>query len=685
MHTVSSKKSRSVDNPAMASIKDKQRIEKLRDEINLHNYRYYVLDAPEIPDSEYDRLLRELQKLEQIYPELITSDSPTQRVGATPLTEFQEVKHQVPMLSLGNAFSDQELTDFNKRACETLDVAVVQYAAEPKLDGLAISLRYEKGALVRAATRGDGSTGEDVTLNIRTIDAIPLKLRDKNIPPVLEVRGEVIMTKAGFEKLNQAQKDKGEKAFANPRNAAAGSLRQLDPKITATRPLSFMAYGIGYYEDMTLPATHSKLMQQLKIWGIPINPESKVLKNIQDCFGYYKQLEQKRNSLPYEIDGIVYKVDRFDQQEELGFVSRAPRWAIARKFPAQEEMTKLLDIDVQVGRTGALTPVARLEPVYVGGVTVSNATLHNQDEIDRLDVRKGDTVIVRRAGDVIPQVVSVVLSKREGKPRKYHLPDKCPVCGSETARFEDEAATFCTGGLYCSAQQKEAIKHFASRRAMNIDGLGDKLVEQLVDEKLINNIADLYKLDFEKLCKLERMGEKSAKNLIVALDNSKHTTLARFIFALGIHNVGETTAQTLANHFTTLENIINASEEELLEVSDVGPIVAENLLTFFNEPHNSEVIKKLLDAGISWPAIEKRSKADLPLKDKTFVITGTLETMGRNDAKVLLQNLGAKVTGSVSKKTDYVVVGENPGSKADKAEQLGVKILDETEFKKIIA
>ena len=661
----------------MANEKIKKRLDSLREEINAHNYSYYVLDNPDVPDSEYDRLLRELGDIEEQNPDLITPDSPSQRVGATPLDSFSEVKHEVPMLSLGNAFSDQDMTDFDKRIREGVEQDNIEYAAEPKLDGLAISLLYKNGMLERAATRGDGRTGEEVTLNIRTIDAIPLKLRGKNFPPLIEIRGEVVMPKAGFEKLNQQQLDKGEKPFVNPRNAAAGSLRQLDPKVTATRPLSFYSYGVGLIEGMTLPIKHSDMMEKLKCWGLRINPESKVVKGAKGCIEYYENLSRKRNDLPDEIDGIVYKTNEIKLQDIMGFVSRAPRWAIARKFPAQEEMTTLLDIDIQVGRTGALTPVARLEPVFVGGVTVSNATLHNQDEIDRLDVRKGDTVIIRRAGDVIPQIVSVVKSKRQGKPRRFYLPEKCPVCESETARFDDEAVTYCTGGLFCEAQRKEAIKHFASRRAMNVDGLGDKLVEQLVDEGLIQTIADLYHLEVNTLINLERMAEKSAMKLIYSLDKSKSTTLAKFVFSLGIHSIGETTAQTLANHFSTLDGIMTATEEKLLEVPDVGPIVAENLLAFFKQEHNVEVVNALINVGIYWPKIEKKSADDQPLAGKTFVVTGTLETMGRNDAKAALQDLGAKVAGSVSKKTDYVVVGENAGSKASKAEDLGIAILDE--------
>jgi DNA ligase (NAD+) len=662
-----------------------KRINSLREEINNHNHSYYVLDNPEVPDSEYDRLLRELSELEQQNPDLITADSPTQRVGATPLDSFSEVQHEVPMLSLGNAFSEQDMSDFDKRIREGVEHENIEYAAEPKLDGLAISLLYKNGILERAATRGDGRTGEDVTLNIRTIDAIPLKLRGKDYPPLIEIRGEVVMPKAGFDKLNQQQLEKDEKLFVNPRNAAAGSLRQLDPQVTATRPLSFYSYGIGLVEGAVLPSKHSLVMDKLKSWGLRINPESKVVTGVKGCLAYYESLAKKRNDLPDEIDGIVYKVDDIELQNIMGFVSRAPRWAIARKFPAQEEMTKLLAIDIQVGRTGALTPVARLEPVFVGGVTVSNATLHNQDEIERLDVRTGDTVIVRRAGDVIPQIVSVVKSKREGKPRRFYLPDKCPVCGSETARFEDEAVTFCTGGLYCEAQRKEAIKHFASRRAMNVDGLGDKLVEQLVDEGLIHTIADLYTLKVEDLSKLERMAEKSAKNLVASLEESKKTTLAKFVFSLGIHSIGETTAATLANHFLTLEKIMKADEEKLLAVADVGPIVAGNLITFFHQEHNLEVVEQLRAVDINWPKIKNKSANEQPLAGKIFVVTGTLETMGRNDAKTALLNLGAKVSGSVSKKTDYVVVGDNPGSKATKAEDLGISILDEKALIKLLA
>ena len=655
----------------------KKRVDQLREEVNHHNYCYYVLDAPEIPDSEYDRLLRELQQLEQQYPQLIVPESPTQRVGVTPLGEFAEVKHRVPMLSLNNAFDEQEVEDFDRRARERLDVNEIVYTAEPKLDGLAISLLYENGVLVRGATRGDGNTGEDVTQNVRTIETIPLKLVGKNYPRVLEVRGEVIMTKSGFEKLNQAQRKKGEKTFANPRNAAAGSLRQLDARITATRPLSFYAYAVGVAEEGELADSQHQLLAQLRDWGLRTNPEIKQVTGVQGCLDYYHAIQTKREHLDYDIDGVVYKVDDLRQQTTLGFVSRAPRWAVAHKFAAQEEMTKLLAIDVSVGRTGAVTPVARLEPVFVGGVTVTNATLHNQDEIERKDIRIGDTVIVRRAGDVIPEVVSAVVSKRPKGAKKFVMPDTCPVCGSEVIRLENEAVARCTGGLFCAAQRKQAIKHFASRRAMDIEGLGDKLVEQLVDQGMVHDVADLFSLSVAQLAEMERMGEKSAQNIVDALEKSKDTSLPRFLFALGIRQVGETTARTLAQHFGTLDAIMHVSKEDLETVQDVGPVVAESIAHFFHEPHNQEVIQKLKKAGVHWPDIKVKAVESLPLAGKTFVITGTLASMSRDEAKDKLQQLGAKVSGSVSKKTDYVVVGENPGSKATKAEELGLQILDE--------
>ncbi len=657
------------------------RVSELRDQINFHNYRYYVLDDPEIPDAEYDRLLRELQTLEEQHPELITVDSPTQRVGAAPISEFGEVKHSVPMLSLGNAFDDDEVSSFDRRVREGLDTeAEVEYVVEPKLDGLAASLRYENGVLVQAATRGDGVMGEDVTHNVRTIESIPLKLIGNDYPPVLEVRGEIYMPKAGFEKLNERAREKGEKEFANPRNAAAGSLRQLDPRITAERPLAMYCYGVGEVSGGDLPDRHDAILKRLNQWGLRINPEVHTVKGVKGLLDYYAEIGNKRDSLPYEIDGVVYKVNDLEQRDVLGFVSRAPRWAIAHKFPAQEEMTRVLDIEVQVGRTGAITPVARLEPVYVGGVTVSNATLHNEDEVKRKDVRIGDTVIVRRAGDVIPEVVSVVLSKRPADTNVFKMPTSCPVCGSDVTKPEGEAVARCDGGLYCGAQRKEAIKHFASRKAMNVDGLGDKLVEQLVDQELIHDAADLYKLELSQLANMERMGEKSAANLVAALVKSKQTTFARFLFALGIREVGEATAQTLAQEFGDLDSLAAASEERLQEVQDVGPIVASRIHSFFQQAHNQEVIEKLLAVGIQWPAVEKPKADAQPLAGQTYVLTGTLNSMSRSEGKERLQALGAKVAGSVSKKTSCVIAGAEAGSKLTKAESLGVEIMDEDGF-----
>ncbi len=654
------------------------RINELREILNHHSYQYYVLDDPEIPDAEYDRLYRELQALEQQYPELITHDSPTQRVGDRPLKGFAEVKHEVPMLSLDNVFSDEELKDFNKRILQRLDSdEEIIFAAEPKLDGLAVSLLYENGVLVRAGTRGDGATGEDITQNIRTIHSIPLRLLGDDIPTVLEVRGEVFMPKAGFERLNQQARESGEKVFANPRNAAAGSLRQLDPRVTAKRPLAMYCYSVGKLEGAASTDTHSERLNQLQHWGLPICKERRTVKGVEGCLKYFHQLGEKRNSLPYEIDGIVYKVDSLQLQNELGFVARAPRWAIAHKFPAQEEMTTVNAIEFQVGRTGALTPVARLEPVFVAGVTVSNATLHNMDEVNRKDVRVGDKVIIRRAGDVIPEVVRVVPGSRKHKADRVMMPKHCPVCGSDVEQIEGEAVARCSGGLFCAAQRKESIKHFASRKAMDIDGLGDKLVEQLVEASYVDHVNDLYALDVEQLCKLERMGQKSASKLIEALEKSKHTTLARFIYSLGIREVGEATAQTLAQYFASLEALMQADEDALQAVEDVGPVVAAHIVRFFNQPHNIEVIEKLIAAGVYWDAIEKVEVQKQTLEGKTFVLTGTLSQMTRDEAKQALQARGAKVTGSVSKKTSYVVVGDSPGSKAAKAEQLGVEILDE--------
>ena len=666
------------------SKKEQMRVKELRNQLNYHNYRYYVLDDPEIADIEYDRMLRELQMLEAKSPEIVTPDSPTQRVGAAPLKAFKQVKHKVPMLSLGNVFNEQELNDFNRRVCDGLDVEEVEYSAEPKLDGLAISLRYEMGILVTAATRGDGTTGEDVTQNVRTISAIPLKLMADDVPPVLEVRGEVFMTLAGFDKLNASQREKGEKTFANPRNAAAGSLRQLDSRITASRRLSFYCYGIGEYLGVQLPSNHYDTLQWLREFGVPVSKEVRRIKGIKACLKYYHDIMRRRDKLPYEIDGVVYKVNDHEQQEILGFVSRAPRWATAHKFPAHEEQTTVTAIDVQVGRTGAITPVARLEPVSVGGVTVTNATLHNEAEVHRKDVRPGDTVIVRRAGDVIPEVVSVVMSKRKKGARKFKMPAHCPVCDSEVIKQEGEAVARCSGGLYCAAQRKEAIKHFASRKAMDIDGLGDKLVEQMTDSGLINHVADLYSLKARQIADMERMGEKSADNLIAALEKSKATTLPKFIYALGIREVGEATALSLANHFGTFGAIREADIETLQQVPDVGPVVAANVYHFFRQPHNIEVIEALIKAGVHWQDIEVTESGEQPLAGMTFVLTGTLSTLKRNDAKAALQALGAKVSGSVSKNTSYVIAGENAGSKLSKAGELHVPVLEESALQKIL-
>ncbi len=655
-------------------------VDALRNQINFHNYLYYVLDAPEVTDAEYDRLLRRLETLERQYPELITADSPTQRVGAAPVAEFAKVKHEIPMLSLGNAFSAEEVTQFDQRLCARLEVECIEYTVEPKLDGLAVSLLYEHGHLQRAATRGDGATGENITQNIRTLATVPLVLRGDDIPTRLEVRGEVIMTKSGFERLNREQAARGEKTFANPRNAAAGSLRQLDPRITAQRPLEIYCYGVGVIEGVPPSARHRELLQRLQSWGLRVYAGIEVARNIDDCLRTYAAMAQRRDQLPFDIDGMVYKVNDLRLQQELGFVSRAPRWAIAHKFPAQEEMTQLLAIDVQVGRTGAITPVARLQPVSVGGVIVTNATLHNQDEIERKDVRVGDTVIVRRAGDVIPEVVSVVLSRRPAHTQAFVMPCKCPVCGSDVERPDGEVVARCTGGLYCSAQRKEAIRHFAMRTAMDIEGLGDKLIEQLVDADMIKDVADIYRLQAASLAALDRMGDKSAANLVQALARSKETTLARFIFALGIRDVGEATAQSLANHVGDLDAIMAADGERLQQVPDIGPVVADSIQSFFRQSHNREVIERLLAAGVHWPAPMVTPASAQPLAGKTVVLTGTLTTMTRDAAKARLQALGAKVSASVSKKTHMVIAGAEAGSKLDKAQELGVRVLDEAAF-----
>ena len=662
-----------------------KKINQLRAELNEHNYRYYILDDPIVSDAEYDRLLRELQALEAEHPELITPDSPTQRVGALPLKSFAEVKHDVPMLSLDNAFNDEEVIAFEQRIKDRLhSEAIIEFACEPKLDGLAVSLLYENGVLVRAATRGDGFTGEDITSNIRTIPTVPLHLRGNKIPPRVEVRGEVYMPKEKFNKLNERLREKNEKVFVNPRNAAAGSLRQLDPRITATRPLEIFCYGVGAREGLNHLKTHSAVIEQLKTWGLRVCPDTRVVQGAEGCLEYYNYIMAKRNTLPYEIDGIVYKVNEIDLQERLGFVSRAPRWAIAHKFPAQEETTVVEAVEFQVGRTGALTPVARLKPVFVGGVTVSNATLHNMDEVERKDVRVGDTVVIRRAGDVIPEVVSVVLEKRPAHTKSIKLPKHCPVCGSEVIKPEEEAVARCEGGLICPAQRKEAIKHFASRKAMDINGLGDKIVEQFVDTGLIKDVADLYQLTVDQLVDLERMGEKSAENLINAIAKSKKTTLERFIYSLGIREVGEATALNLAQYFRKLDKLIEADEENLQSVPDIGPVVAAHIAAFFRQKRNLNIIEKLREHGVNWPAKQAASASQQKLAGQTFVLTGTLETMTRDEATAALQRLGAKVSGSVSKKTSYVVAGAEAGSKLTTAEKLGVTILDEKKFLKLI-
>ncbi len=658
----------------------RQRAAELRRLIEHHNYRYYVLDAPEVPDAEYDRLLRELQDLEARVPGLVTPDSPTQRVGAAPLESFGEVAHEVPMLSLANAFTEAEVRDFDRRVRERLGVERVEYAAETKIDGLAVSLRYEGGRLARAATRGDGTRGEDVTANVRTIKAVPLRLRGEDLPLILEVRGEVFMTLVGFREMNERQRARGEKTFANPRNAAAGSLRQLDPAVTADRPLTFFCYGVARCEGLDLPGRHVETLRTLAAWGLRVSPEARVVEGAEGCLAYYADLGHRRQALGYEIDGVVYKVDRLDQQAALGFVSRAPRWAVAHKFPAQEEITRVVGVEFQVGRTGALTPVARLEPVFVGGATVSNATLHNMDEVERKDVRVGDTVIVRRAGDVIPEVVGVLVERRPPDAASVVMPESCPVCGSQVVRAEGEAVARCSGGLYCPAQRKEAVRHFASRRAMDVEGLGEKLVDQLVDRGLVRTVADVYGLTAADLAALDRMGEKSAENLVGAIDHSRETTLPRFLFALGVREVGEATARTLASHFGTLDAIAAADEEALQGAPDVGPIVARHVASFFRQPHNREVIAALRAAGVRWPEGEPARAAAAPLAGQTFVLTGTLSTLGREEAKARLLALGAKVTGSVSAKTRYVVVGADPGSKLERARELGVETLDEEAF-----
>ncbi|WP_329506726.1 NAD-dependent DNA ligase LigA [Haemophilus parainfluenzae] len=659
-----------------------QQIDKLRQDLRRYEYEYHVLDNPTIPDAEYDRLFHQLKALEAAHPERITADSPTQRVGAKPLSGFAQIRHEIPMLSLDNAFSDEEFYAFVKRIEDRLIrlSEPLTFCCEPKLDGLAVSILYVNGVLTQAATRGDGTTGEDITANIRTIRNIPLQLLMDNPPARLEVRGEVFMPHEGFEHLNQQALEKGEKTFANPRNAAAGSLRQLDPKITSKRPLVLNAYGIGIAEGVDLPNTHYDRLQWLKSIGIPVNPEIRLCNGTDEVLDFYRDIQNKRSSLGYDIDGTVLKINDIALQEKLGFISKAPRWAIAYKFPAQEELTRLNDVEFQVGRTGAITPVAKLEPVFVAGVTVSNATLHNGDEIERLDIAIGDTVVIRRAGDVIPQIIGVLHDRRPADARPIIFPKTCPVCDSAIVRIEGEAVARCTGGLFCAAQRKEALKHFVSRKAMDIDGVGCKLIEQLVDRELIHTPADLFKLDLTTLTRLERMGTKSAENALASLEKAKNTTLPRFIFALGIREVGEATALNLANHFKTLEALQNADLEALQQVPDVGEVVANRILAFWHEPHNVAVVNDLIAQGVHWETVETKEVTENRFKGKTVVLTGTLTQMGRNEAKALLQDMGAKVSGSVSAKTDFVIAGDAAGSKLTKAQELGVTVLTEEEF-----
>ena len=659
-------------------------IKYLRDEIERHNYNYYALDQPEISDAEYDQLFRQLQRLEQQYPHLVIPESPTQRVGGAPLEQFSHVTHRMPMLSLNNAFDQDEVMAFDKRVHEALGVETVAYVAEPKFDGLAISLTYLDGLLVTGATRGDGYSGEDVTANLRTIRAIPLRLRVQQPPGVLEVRGEVVMPRVEFRRLQLRQRDQGEKEFVNPRNAAAGALRQLDPRITATRRLAFFAYGAGAMPEGRFTG-HSQMLDWLAEIGFPVTAERSLVRGVAGLLDYYRRMGARRDQLPFDIDGVVYKIDDLNAQKILGFVSRAPRFAIAHKFPAEEAVTVVEGIDVQVGRTGALTPVARLQPIFVGGVTVTNATLHNDEEVQRKDVRVGDVVVVRRAGDVIPEVVRVLLDQRPANTSSFRLPQVCPVCGSAVRKAADEAIARCSAGLFCAAQRKQALLHFASRRAMDIDGLGEKLVDQLVDTQLVRTPADLYHLDVPRLTGLERMAEKSAGNLAAAIEASKRATLARFVFALGIRNVGESTARDLARCLGSLENLMNAGVENLQQVPDVGPVVAQSIARFFAEPHNRAVVAQMLEAGVSFaesaPAqLDTRS----PIFGKTFVLTGTLPGLTRDEAQQLIRDRGGKVSGSVSKKTDFLLAGADPGSKHDKALELGISVLDEDGLQKLL-
>lgn len=671
----------------MATIE--QQINHLRTQLRHHEYQYHVLDAPEVPDAEYDRLMRELRELETAHPDLVTADSPTQRVGAAPLSEFGQVKHQVPMLSLDNVFDEDSYLAFYKRVQDRLKTAEpLTFCCELKLDGLAVSLLYENGELVQAATRGDGTTGENITANVRTIRAIPLRLQGDNIPARLEVRGEVFMPQPGFEAMNEEARRTGGKVFANPRNAAAGSLRQLDPRITAKRPLTFFCYGIGVLDGGELPRSHYERLQQLKAWGLPVSDRVRVCTGSQDVLEFYRQVEADRPTLGFDIDGVVVKIDSLDIQETLGFVARAPRWATAFKFPAQEQITQVKDVEFQVGRTGAITPVARLEPVLVAGVMVSNATLHNADEIERLGLRIGDTVIVRRAGDVIPQVVGVVMDERPENAREVIFPTHCPVCNSDVERVEGEAVARCTGGLICGAQRKEALKHFVSRRALDVDGMGDKIIDQLVEKEYVKNPADLFRLTAGKLTGLDRMGPKSAQNVVNALGKAKETTLARFLYALGIREVGEATAANLAAHYGSVEALKAADIDSLKAVPDVGDVVAKHVVNFLSEEHNQQVIDELLspEINIHWPAVQVivPEEIDSPFSGKTVVLTGSLSVLSRDEAKDRLTALGAKVSGSVSKKTDLVIAGEAAGSKLAKAQELGIAVIDEAEMIRLL-
>ncbi|MEN9294379.1 MAG: NAD-dependent ligase LigA [Pseudomonadota bacterium] len=661
---------------------ERSRYQYLIAELARLDHAYYVQDQPLLPDIEYDKLFRELLEIEAQHPDWVQLDSPSQRVGGNASALFTEVKHYTPMLSLNNALTQDEAQAFDKRCAEGLERDCVEYAVELKFDGLAISLWYEEGVLKKAATRGDGYTGEDVTANVLTIKSIPLRLNTPRPPQFIEVRGEVFMSHHAFKQLNQQAIARGDKTFANPRNAAAGSLRQLDPLVTATRPLSFFSYGVGAVQGWVVPKSHAELMETYMSWGLPVCEYRQVVRGFDGLLAFYDQIGKIRDQLPYDIDGVVYKVNSRTEQDELGFVSRAPRFAVAHKFPAQEALTRLLGIDVQVGRTGAITPVARLEPVVVGGVTVTNATLHNEDEIRRKDVRIGDIVIVRRAGDVIPEVVSVVKEQRSSELTAFVMPSQCPICGSHIERPVDEAIARCTGGLFCQAQRKQALLHFAQRKAMDIEGLGDKLVDQLVDQQIIKTPADLYRLGFMSLVQLERMGEKSAQNLLASIEKSKKTTLARFIFALGIRHVGETTGKDLAQHFQSIDALITASYEQLLEVKDVGPTVAQSIIEFMAESHNREVIEALIASGIECQ-VDKKQIVDA-VAGKTFVLTGTLPTLSREQAKDILEKAGAKVAGSVSAKTDYVVVGADAGSKLEKAQQLGVAVIDEAQLLQLL-